>query len=429
MKRNCFVLILHALLMVVSAQAQVKSAAVRKLERQRMEMLKQIKETNNQLSKTKKSKSDEEKRLRLVSKLVKQRKEMVALLDAEVNGLQQTLDQLTMQRDSLLKGEEACKKRYAYSVQMLEKRAGSLDRMLFLFASRNFDEGVRRKHFLSQYARAHSQAAAELKATRSLVEKNQNQITSTYKHKTDLLAIRQSEKQKLEKEQTSRAAEVIQLTGQEKTLQKKLQQQRARAEQISRKIEQQIAYEIAQAERKAREEQERLEREAKAKGNKVEPKQERKAAVKGGYAMNAVERALSADFASNRGRLPSPVRGRYDIVGTFGEHGVQGHSRVRTSSGGIDIRVTSDRNAYCVFNGVVTSIFVVSGFNNSIIVRHGNYLTVYSNIASVSVSKGQRVKTGQVLGRIGVDGDSNEYILHFQVWKERTKQNPSQWIR
>lgn len=424
----CFIL-LFLISSFLTLQAQVKSAKVRQLERQRKEVLRQINETDKELKQTRKNKSNEEKRLKLVKKLVVQRQQMVKILDGEVQELQLTLNTLTRQRDSLLKREDACKRQYAKSVVSMQKRSASLDRLLFLFSASSFDKGVRREAFLNQYARAHRQAASELKDTRQLVEKNRNEISTTHSHKADLLAIRESEKKKLEAEQKTRTAEVKQLSGQQKTLEQKLRKQKSQVEALNRKIEQQIAFEIAEAERKAREEQERLDREAKARGAKAAPKAERKAAVKGGYAMNAEERALSSNFASNKGRLPSPVRGRYDLVGQYGVHSVQGHSRVRTSSGGIDLRVVSDHNAYCVFNGVVTSIFMVNGFNNSVIVRHGNYLTVYSNLVSVSVSKGQKVKTGQVLGRIATDSNTRETILHFQIWKERTKQNPSAWIK
>lgn len=125
-----------------------------------------------------------------------------------------------------------------------------------------------------------------------------------------------------------------------------------------------------------------------------------------------------------------PVRGRYELVRRFG---VQQHdelSRISISNGGIDLRVSGDRGAYSVFDGVVSRIFMTSGYGQSVIVRHGNYLTVYANLSSVRVSSGQRISAGTQIGTISAD-DSNGRgnTLHFQLWHERNKQNPSSWLR
>ena len=105
-------------------------------------------------------------------------------------------------------------------------------------------------------------------------------------------------------------------------------------------------------------------------------------------------------------------------------------SRVSISNGGIDLRVYGDRNAYCVFEGVVSRVFVTSGYGQSVIVRHGNYLTVYANLSSVRVSSGQHISSGSVIGTISSDdSDGRGNVLHFQLWHERSKQNPEAWLR
>lgn len=151
--------------------------------------------------------------------------------------------------------------------------------------------------------------------------------------------------------------------------------------------------------------------------------------TKGGYAMTKAEKQLSDNFANNRGRLPYPVAGRHTIVATFGEQQHQELKYVRTSNSGIDIQTSPGADARAVFNGEVTRVFVVPGYNNSVIVRHGNYLTVYSNLSQVYVKAGDRVSTRQAIGRIYSDPeDGNSTILHFQLWKEKTKLNPQPWL-
>ena len=211
-------------------------------------------------------------------------------------------------------------------------------------------------------------------------------------------------------------------------------------------IDKQIAEEIARAEaeakaareRAARAERNRLAREkAAASGKKVpetkpeaDPvREERVADTKGGYAMTKAEKRLSDDFASNKGRLPYPVSGRHTIVAAFGEQQHQELKYVRTNNSGIDIQTAPGTDARAVFNGEVTRVFVVPGYNNSVIVRHGNYLTVYSNLSQVYVKAGDKVSTRQAIGKIFTDTeDGNATILHFQLWKEKTKLNPAPWL-
>ena len=201
-----------------------------------------------------------------------------------------------------------------------------------------------------------------------------------------------------------------------------LKEKQKQANQLNRMIEKQIAEEIAQAER------ERKAREAAVRKNKKEGTtttllEERKADVKGGYAMTKEEKALSNYFSENRGRLPT-----HRIVGQFGEHQHAALEHVRTNNNGIDILADTGAEARAVFNGVVTRVFTIPGFNNSVIIRHGNYLTVYSNLNRVYVKAGDKVSTRQVIGKIFLDPSDNTTILHFQLWKEKSKQNPESWL-
>jgi murein DD-endopeptidase MepM/ murein hydrolase activator NlpD len=160
-----------------------------------------------------------------------------------------------------------------------------------------------------------------------------------------------------------------------------------------------------------------------------EPVVERKAETQGGYAMTREEKNLSDDFSNNRGSLPVPVAGRYILISRYGtqQHGDLKH--VVTNNNGIDLQADPGTDARVVFKGVVSKVFAVPGFNSSVIVRHGNFLTVYSNLSRVYVGAGDRVSTRQSIGKIYSDPDEgNRTVLHFQVWKEMTKQNPQIWL-
>ena len=147
------------------------------------------------------------------------------------------------------------------------------------------------------------------------------------------------------------------------------------------------------------------------------------------YVLLGSEVLLSKEFESSKGKLPFPLTGNFTIVSSFGEHQHQELSYVRTNNNGIDIQTTAGTEACAIFKGVVTRVFVMPGYNNNVIIRHGNFLTVYSNLSNVYVKAGDVVNKNQIIGKIFTDSEKgNETILHFQIWKERTKLNPTAWI-
>lgn len=413
----------------VAMYAQNKSAKVRSLERERNSLLKSIGETDKKLKAIKNDVNRKQKEAQLLQKQAQERARLVAILDKEIDTLNASIQQLQQEITVLSDKEEASKKSYARSAQALQRRKNQTDRLLFVLSAKDFDQGMRRMRFITQYARAHKEVAAELQRTRKAIELKQSHLVRNKKEKSNLLALRQSEKKKLEQQSSAVSHEAGKLSKQQGQLEKQLKQQRQKAQRLEARIKEQIAWEIAEAERKAREEQERLEREAKAKGTKVPESKQRQAATKGGYAMDATERKLAGSFAANKGKLPPPVNAPYSISRGFGKQAHSSLSHVQTENGGIDLAVAPGTQAVAVFDGVVSKVFIIPGYNTSVIIRHGNYLTVYSNLSSVNVQSGQRVKTGQKLGPVAKASDSDRYILQFQVWHERQKTNPQHWIR
>lgn len=139
------------------------------------------------------------------------------------------------------------------------------------------------------------------------------------------------------------------------------------------------------------------------------------------------EANLSSNFANNKGKLPMPITGTYSVVGHYGTYTVEGLKSVTLDNKGIDIRGTAGCMARSIFDGEVSSVFQY-GATYIIMVRHGSYISVYSGLSSVAVSKGAKVTTKQSLGKVGVDADGH-YTLHFQLRKESSRLNPEQWVR
>ena len=443
----CFIL---ASPLVGGAQTK-KSKALRRLEQERKELLKKIEASDKKLQQLRVSTKSSEQTLRAVQQQVAQRREVISLLGNEVSGLQARIDTLSGHIGRLRREESALLLRYQAALLQLQRVDTHIDPLIFILSSSSPNQARERQRFLSKYVKAVQQASQALRSTRSEIEVTKAEVGRTHSEKEQLLALREQEKRKLEKEEAVRATEVKSLKGQETQVAQDLSRQRQRAEALDRQIQRHVEAEIAAAQKRAEElRKKQLAARAKTKpttapkGHKgstpttpttpktppEEPADERRAATPGGYAMDASERALASSFAQNKGKLPAPIRGSYSLLRTFGVHQHSEHTRVQVSSSGVDYGVHGDSHAYAVFSGVVSRVFVVPGYGTALILRHGNDLTVYANLASLSVGQGARVKTGQALGSIATAPDgSGSRLLHFQLWHERTKLDPLSWVR
>ena len=408
-----------------------KSAAVRQLEQQRKEALADIEETNKLLQETAQTAKTSLNRLNLLSKQILSRKKVISLLNQELDEIEKDILNIQGQLRTLKRELGDKQTNYGKSMRGLYKRHSSQDKLLFILSAESFSQSMRRMRYLREYADWQKRQANDIVEKQAEISRKQAEMEKTRAEKRTLLGTRQEESKKLESEEASQKEEVQLLNKRQKDLKADLQKKRRQAEALNRQIEKQIAEEIARAEAEAKAARERVAAKGKpVPESKKEPiREERVADTKGGYAMTKAEKQLSDNFANNRGRLPYPVARRHTIVATFGEQQHQELKYVRTSNSGIDIQTSPGADARAVFNGEVTRVFVVPGYNNSVIVRHGNYLTVYSNLSQVYVKAGDRVSTRQAIGRIYSDPeDGNSTILHFQLWKEKTKLNPQPWL-
>lgn len=437
MKYGWILLFLWACLL---ASAQ-NSEKVKQLEKQRKEALAEIELTNQLLLETTQTARNSLNRLNLLSQKILARKKVVSVLNQEIGEIDKRMTQMRGEIDRLKKELGGKRTNYSKSVQSMYKRHSSEDKLLFILSAGSFTQSLRRIRYLREYADWQKRQAAEIIGKQQEIEAKQAELEKTRAEKQTLLGSREEETKQLQSEETNQKEEVQQLSKKQKELRAELTRKKRQADALNRQIEKQIAEEIARAEAEAKAAREKAERErrarerAAAKGKTMPDtdtapvREERVADTKGGYAMTKAEKRLSDDFAGNRGRLPYPVEGKHTIVASFGEQQHQELKYVRTSNSGIDIQTTPGAEARAVFNGVVTRVFVVPGYNNSIIVRHGNYLTVYSNLSEVYVKAGDQVTTRQPIGRIFVDSEAgNTTILHFQLWKEKTKLNPAPWL-
>ncbi|OAV67405.1 Stage II sporulation protein Q [Bacteroidales bacterium Barb6XT] len=482
---------LFMLCSVLTVAAQ-KSSDVSRLEKQRKEALAEIETTNSLLKETVQTAQNSLNRLNLLTRQIVSRKQVINLTNQEITAIDAQISELDKELTGLRKELATKQTNYNKSLQAM-RRQSPYDKLLFVLSAESFTQSVRRMRYLREYAFWQKRQAIDIAAQQKEVEDKQEQLRQTRSEKQSLLTQREEENKKLLGEESNQKQEVQQINRKKTALQTDLKKKQQQAQALNQQIEKLIAEEIAAAEaaRKkqaaeaeaARKKQlaeaeairkkqaaeaedarkkQLAEAEAIRKKQAVEatakattekqsyvaasatkpavtppaapppatpPAEERTAATKGGYAMTKAEKQLSDDFAGNRGRLPFPIEGRYTIIRTFGEQQHQELKYIRTNNSGIDLQTVRGTDARAVFKGEVTRVFVIPGYNNSVIIRHGNYLTVYSNLSQVYVKAGDKVSTRQAIGKIFSDADNgNETILHFQIRKEKDKLNPMLWL-
>lgn len=415
------------LALVISISSFAQTPKIKQLEEQRKLALREISNTDKLLKDTRKTTSNLLDRIKLISNQIFSRQKVLSLLEQEVNGID--AEQKQIEKDIvILEGElKEKQKNYAKAIDAMQRNRKSENKLLFVLSGKSLTESYRRMRYLSEYSDWRSKQADEIKEQSEKLQERKLALTKIKAEKIALLNLRTSEQQNLKKEETNYQQEVNEAQQKQKDLQKILTQKKQQAEALDRQIAKLIAEEVARQEREAkRREEERLRAEAAkaSRGKRTTTSRPATAAKAPATPENIV---LSNNFASNRGKLPYPITGNYTITTRFGSHQ---HSRfVTTSSSGIDIRSQAGAEAKSVFTGEVTYVAAIPGYNTCIIVRHGGYYTFYGNIQSIYVKQGDKVKTGQSLGKVYTDPDTGYSQIHFQLWQGTTKMNPEPWLR
>jgi septal ring factor EnvC (AmiA/AmiB activator) len=408
-------------------QIPASLSSVEELNSQRRKALEDIELTSRLLDETNVDAKNSLNRLNLLSQQLLSRRRVLILLAQEVAAIDAKIKTMTDEIDVLNKDLVQTKENYARSMQNQQREHRTAQyKMLLILSAENLTQSYRRMRYLREYSDWQKTEAARIVAKQNEITLRKAELEKSRNDKQELLAQREQENKKLETEERIQQKEVRELNKRKTDLQRQLQQKQKEADALNRQIELLITEDIRDSENKSP---------AATTGKTSKPAapetaKPATAETSKNYRMTESELNLSKDFAGNKGKLPYPLIGKCTIISSFGEHQHQELSHVRTNNNGVDILTTSGSDALAIFNGVVTRVFVMPGYNNNVIVRHGDYLTVYSNLSQVYVKAGDIVVTRQALGKVFTDtGKGNETILHFQIWKERTKLNPASWIR
>ena len=363
----------------------------------------EIKMTNQLLSKTQKNQQTTDRQLNLIRNKIRNRKNIISNLEKQSGLIENNIGAKNTTIRSLEQDLNRLRQEYAAMVYDSYKNYKLNNFMLFLFASRDFNDATLRIAYMHRYNRMREQKVAEIDSVSASVGR---EISSLQSQKEELDKVRRSRNEELtslDKDETQYRTSSQKLQQEAGKLNSIIKANRKRIEQMQKQIRQIIAEE--------------------SRKNKAKPQtsEQREFDVK-----------LSGQFEQNTGKLPYPVRGV--IVNNYGLHSHTAIKGVVEKNQGVDIAAEPGAEVRAVFEGEVSQVLLNQWTNKVVLLRHGNYLTLYSNLASVNVKVGDRVTLNQPIGRIASSEDSNDCTLHFEVWKLDAQNNPvnlnpEKWLR
>lgn len=421
-----------------------RRAAAGEVERTRKQIKQNTAETHRMLNKLSSLNAEAARSEKAIAGINRE----IAALDSQIIVLDDTISKMERTLSTL-------RSSYADNLRAIRARRQQMSTLAMIFSAANFTEAYRRYRYMQQFdvwqknkTEQIGKLSAEIAGRRDTVKNARNQQTANLLKLTE-------ENTRLKATKAETEGVVNDLKKQGSNLQKALTEKQQQLKKLDQELDRIIAEEARIAEEKRRAEEARLAAEAKKKAEEARKAAEAKNKAEGktGVAANDIKPqppqksveapkldkkkpsateniALTGSFESNKGKMPFPVAGRHSIVSHFGLNSHHEVSTVQVNNSGIDIETSPGTTARAVFDGEVSSVFHVSGYHNVVMLRHGNYLTVYAGIENLSVKKGDKVKAGTTLGTIYSDpDDGNRTVLHFEVRRERAKLNPEDWVR
>ena len=435
MMKRIFVGLTCILFLVIPLSAQ-SSRLIKELESKRGELQKQIADTESLLKNTKKDVGSQLNSLASLTGQIEERKRYILAINNDVAALQRELSVLERQLRTLQRDLQDKKKKYESSVQYLYRNKSIEEKLMFIFSAKSLGQTYRRLRYVREYATYQRLQGEEILKKQEQIKKKRAELLQVKTAKENLLKEREGEKQKLEDQEKQKREMVANLQKKQKGLQSEINKKRREANQLNARIDKLIAEEIERARKRAAEEA-RREAAARKKSEAKEGKStsaspgtetKKKAEPLEAYSMSKADRELSGNFVSNRGKLPMPISGPYIITSHYGQYAVEGLRNVKLDNKGIDIQGKPGAQARAIFDGKVAAVFQLNGLFN-VLIRHGNYTSVYCNLSSASVKSGDTVSTKQAIGQVFSDAsDNGRTVLHFQLRKEKDKLNPEPWL-
>ncbi|MFH0866575.1 MAG: peptidoglycan DD-metalloendopeptidase family protein [Bacteroidota bacterium] len=402
--RNIFVL---ACFLILSSDVAFPQKTKEKLQEDKEKIEDDIAYTNKLLTETKKNKQISLNQLIILNNKINQREELITTISTEIGTLDDQMLGNAKETSKLTTELKKIKEAYAKMIYYAYKNRNAYARLMFLFASSDINQAFLRLKYLNQYAKYRRKQAELIVNATLLLNEKLAELKGIKTNKSTLLKTKEAEKTILAQEKEEKNTSVKTLQQKEKDLKKTIKLKEKEAKKLQQSIEAIIAEEIKKA------------------TTNTTTNTSVSTTIKE-LGLTETEIALSASFSNNKGKLPWPTE-KGIVTSTFGVH-THPVLDIKVKNNGIDISTNEGSKARAVFEGKVTGVVNIPGANKAVIIRHGEYLTVYSNLSDVSVKTGALVKVKQEIGTIATDAEEAKTELHFEVWYGKTLTDPIGWL-
>lgn len=400
-----------------------KSSTQLKKDKQKIEN--EIANTQKLLKKTESNQKAAVQQAALLRQQIQNREKVITNLNSQIIQMEDEQEQNQQEISQLEKRLAYMKADYAQVVYNAYRNRRLLDKVTFILAADDFSQMFRRVRYYTIFSRnVREQSERILKTTEELTKKNE-ELVVLKNDKLSTLSSKEQEIKNLEIDRRKKTQNAEKLKKESKKLNDELKKKQQQRKDIDAAIQRAVKEEIARA---------NAEREKKAKSSKgkstgtssstTSPSTSTKSSAT--ISLTPEEQNLNTSFINNKGKLPWPVA-KGAKVSDFGSYPHPDVPSVQIENHGIDIMVEAGTPARAVFDGVVTGVMNIMG-TTVVMIRHGEYLTVYQNLSSASVKKGDKVSTKQTIGTVAKNSTSNTYELHFEVWKNDRYVNPNEWL-
>ena len=393
--------ILALLLVIGMVPMSLNGQSRQSLETKRKQLLEEIKATNSRLDKTKKSKATTFDQYVTLRSQVQNRQMLIENFTLEIAQTDSTIINVSNVIESLKEDQERLKEDYAAMLRVAYRMKLNDNGLQFIFSANSFNDAYKRWQYLRQYERYRKNQAYLIEQTQIILEMKVAQLEEERTEKISLLEQAREQKEVVGREMNEMNSLLSKLKGDEKKLLAALRDQQKAHDNLNNAIERIIQQEMERKRRAAR----------TTAGIATAP-------------ASSGEDKLSNVFSQNKGKLPWPVK-KGSITGYFGRQEHPTIKGIKITNNGIDIRTGKGAEVYAIFEGKVAGTQFIPGYKHTVIIQHGNYYSVYSNLEQIFVKRNDIIKNGQ---RVGVVG-TKQPDLHFEIWQEKTRQNPVNWIR
>lgn len=425
-----FLFAILSLAVALSATAQTKQ--IKDLKSRKVQMERGIQKKKTELDKTRHDAVKKEQTVDFIEDQLQSRLRYMQGLQRDIDTLDNRIVALTEERRQLQHELDERRDKYIRSLRMARYSSNLRNPLLFMFSAKSFPQLYRRMRYAREFAALQKRLGIQVIEQQNRVRDKQNELLEVKEERSNTMREVIRQRKQLTAEHSIVKFNAAKLRQRQKQIEKEVAEQQRKLNALSKKIDELVAYEIEQARKRAEaeakrkreaEERARAAKNAKGKSGKMAPSNTSKSTATTKW-LTAEDKKLNGSLEQNKGRLPVPITGPYRIERRFGLTHIT--NSVVLDNKGVNYQGQAGAHARSIFDGEVSAVFQLGNMKN-VLVRHGSYISVYCNLSSTIVTRGQKVKARDLIGTVAPD-DRGQFVLHFQLRKEVTKLNPEQWI-